>query len=135
MLRGSWEGGGGGGGGRGREVKTENEARHNAIEPIYKGGYPAKTTTPNRAFPLDNQHTLLLTPGKAAHDTGPTEEPQEADKPDDGQGGSRVQQELEEPGRALRRRLLEGGKKKDQSQHFGMARQKKESNLPRCQTN
>ena len=51
-----------------------------------------------------NKH--LLAPGKAAHDSGPTEEPQEADKPNDGETGSREQKELEEPSRSCGCSLL-----------------------------
>lgn len=35
---------------------------------------------------------------KAAHETGPTQEPTEADEADDREGTGREQQELEEPG-------------------------------------
>ena len=49
----------------------------------------------------------VLTPGKAAHDAGPAEEPQEADEADDGEAGGGEEQELEEPGRAFRGGLLE----------------------------
>ena len=43
---------------------------------------------------------VLLSPGKAAHDTRPAKEPQEAHEPDDGEPGSCEEEELEEPGLA-----------------------------------
>ena len=49
----------------------------------------------------------LSTPGKAAHDARPAEEPQEADEADEGEAGGGKEEELEEPGRACRGSLLE----------------------------
>jgi len=52
-----------------------------------------------------------LTPGKAAHDTGPTEEPTETDETDNGETGSGEQKELEEPRSSGGSRLLKKKKK------------------------
>ena len=52
-----------------------------------------------------------LPPREAAHDSGLAEEPQEAQETNDGEGGGRVQQDLEEKYGTLLGALLCGGKR------------------------
>lgn len=72
------------------------------------GSWPSwESKGPKKPTLVDIQRLLLvlrrnaprpaLTAGEAAHDTGPAEEPQEADEADEGEAGGGKQQELEEP--------------------------------------
>ncbi len=97
-----------------------------------------KPTTASSGRPRPSQDLVvarLLTPGKAAHDARPAEEPQEADEADEGEAGGGKEQELEEPGRACSSSLLE---KNGESAFRVVYSQNLEDGegicLPRCQT-
>ena len=62
-------------------------------------------------MPILLQMSNYLPPREAAHDSGLAEEPQEAQETNDGEGGSRVQQDLEEKDGTLFGALLCGGKR------------------------